>query len=206
MKRAAIAALLAAVAVGDVARGAFIPHLDHPKIVPNQSIGGVKLDMSKHEVFELWGPGACHTSPAHLGAPAQTTCRGGPVSNTKGEQIFVTFTPAGGGVSIIIMVARTRASDGQIVRGELARRWRDRFGIHLGSPIADVGEAYPGAKPNRGEAVRGYDLFAGPARGGPGTSLRYTRFGAGIGPSSNRVASISYQWDICHFSWAKCHH
>ena len=72
-----------------------------------------------------------------------------------------------------------------------------RFGSReLGSEKAAVGEAYPDATPNNGEAVQGYDLFAG-AR----PDLRYTRFATpGIGATPTKLRYIELSWDSCHLN------
>jgi hypothetical protein len=49
--------------------------------------------------------------------------------------------------------------------------------------------------PNNGEAVQGFDLFAG-AR----PNLRYTRFSTpGFGASPDKLRSILLAWDVCHY-------
>jgi len=193
-----MAATALALVLAGPAGSAFIPHLDHPRIVPNESIGGVHLDMSKAQVRGLWGPGACGLYPRHAArALNQSFCRWGPKDRYKGETILIRFI--NGKVDGISMSARLRRSDSRVIPGELARRWRTSKGIHLGSPMADVGTAYPGATYNKGEAVRGYDLFAGAGR-----NRHYTRFSAGIGQSEGRVVGISLQWDACRYGPSGC--
>jgi hypothetical protein len=190
---AGTAAAALALAFASPAGSALIPHLDHPRILPNEAIGGVRLDMTRRQVFDRWGPGACGRTPRAAGrAINQSFCRWGPRDFYRGEHILIRFI--NGEVDGIILYAWLRRSDQGIRRGELARRWRTREGgVHLGSPIDDVKRAYPGARPNRGEAVRGFDLFAGAGR-----NQRYTRFSAGLGASVRQVATISMQWEVCH--------
>lgn len=167
-----------------------LPDVEHPTIVPNTQIGGVRLDMTKGQVQGKWGPGACRASG---GQPPTTICIWGSKDPTQGESAQISF--ASNRAVIIGIYARVRASDGRIIPGRLARDWKTGRGIHLNSPKGAVKDAYPAARPNNGEAVNGYDLFAG-AR----PNLRYTRFSTpGFGASANRVRSIVLQWDVCHY-------
>lgn len=184
---AALAALLAV----SVANGA-LPQPKKKSIVPNTSIAGVRLDMTETKVLALWGHAACKRNPSGPSTPPSDTCRWGPLN---GEDALVTFMGHGGGatVGMIILEARVRNSDGRILPGVLTK-WKTGKGIHLGSQMAAVKVAYPGAQANNGEAVHGFDLFAG---GRP--NLRYTRFGGGTGDSYKRVRTITLQWDVCHW-------
>ena len=180
--------LAAALALAAPAGSALIPHVDHPRIVPNESVAGVKLDMTRHQVFARWGPGACGPYPRHA-PPSQLFCRWGPRDRYKGETVLVAFRS--GEVDSISISARLRRSDSRIIPGEVARRWRTREGIHLGSPISDVVKAY-GIKQNPG-GVPFWDLHEG-----SGANARTTRFSTGLSASKNRVVGISVSWDVCH--------
>lgn len=174
-----------------------LPDTDNHKIVPNRSIGGVKLDMSLQRVKQLWGKGACTTTPATpgpFGTPAQVSCDWGVIDPTKGEHAHVTFLGNGPGATatIITIYARRKASTGEFVAGTLSK-WKTAANIHLGSPVSKVPEAYPAAKRNTGEAVQGWDLFSGTR-----PNLRYTRFATGPTGGGGRLMTISMEWDYCH--------
>jgi hypothetical protein len=185
----AVAALATALSLATAASGALIPHVDHPRIVPNESIAGVKLDMTRHEVFARWGPGACGPYPRQA-PPSQFFCRWGPRDRYKGETVLVAFR--NGEVDSISISARLRRSDSRIIPGEVARRWRTREGIHLGSPISDVTTAYSAVKQNPG-GLPFWDWHAGAK-----ADARTTRFTTGLSASKNRVVGISVSWDVCH--------
>jgi hypothetical protein len=162
-----------------------LPDTGNHTIVPNKSIGGVKLDMSQAAVKNKWGRGACTDNGGSV------TCKWGSVDPAKGEQALVTFI--GNEADLIVLTARRKASDGSFIAGKLSK-WKTPENIHLGSPISKVPEKYPDATPNNGEAVQGFDLFSG-AR----PNLRFTRFAQG--PVANgHMMGLSLQWDYCHHS------
>jgi hypothetical protein len=168
----------------------------HGKIKPNKSIGSERLDDPEGEFDLRWGGGDCTSTPAFDGTPAQDSCdwsKSLPASPFSGEYAHATFIGNGEGAeaAIISITAHQRASDGKFLPGKLSQ-WKTSKGIHLGSRMSKVGEKYPGATPNGGEAVNGFDLFAG-----SGSDARYTRF-TSFGEPGNRVTTISLQWDTCH--------
>jgi hypothetical protein len=165
------------------AAGAHLPQTKNTKIVPGRSIAGVKLDMTKSQVFGKWGKTTCD----------QSTCTWeGPGTRGKNERAIVSFVK--GKVVQITISSATKGNDLKFKPGVLSK-WKTSKGISLGSPKAKVPKAYPAAKPNNGEAVNGYDLFAG-AR----PNLRYTRFSTpGFGASPSLLRSIVVAWDVCHY-------
>ena len=189
---ASAGALLVALLGVSMVNASKLPHPDKTSIVPSTSIGGVRLDMTEGKVLRLWGPAHCEHNPSGPSTPPSDVCRWGPLN---GENAWVSFLGHGRSATsgIIYLQARTRNSDGRIVPGKLTK-WRTGKGIHLGSKMAAVGIAYPGAKPNNSEAVRGFDIDKG-AR----PNLRITEFSSGLGDSSLRVTGISLRWDVCHW-------
>jgi hypothetical protein len=165
------------------AAGAHLPKTKNTKIVPGQSIGGVKLDMTKKQVIGKWGKTTCD----------QSTCTWeGPGTPGKNERAVVSFVK--GKVVQIAISSATKGSNLKFKPGILSK-WKTSKGISLGSPKSKVPKAYPAAQANNGEAVQGYDLFAG-AR----PNLRYTRFSTpGFGASPNNLRSILVAWDVCHY-------
>jgi hypothetical protein len=185
MKRlAAVAtfALLAVVAL-PAAAGAHLPQPKSTAIKPGTSMAGVKLDMTKKQVLAKWGKTTCDSS----------TCTWeGPGTRGKNERAIVSFVN-GKAVQISISAA-TKGNNLKFKPGVLSQ-WKTSKGISLGSPKAKVPKAYPKAQANNGEAVNGYDLFAG-AR----PNLRYTRFSTpGFGASPSLLRSITIAWDVCHY-------
>jgi hypothetical protein len=162
---------------------AHLPNTKNHKIVPGRSMAGVKLDMTKSQVFGKWGNTSCD----------QSSCAWeGPGTRGKNERAVVSFV--NGKVVQIAISAATKGNNLKFKPGELSK-WKTSKGIALGSPKSKVPKAYPAAQPNNGEAVQGYDLFAG-AR----PNLRYTRFSTpGFGDSPNNLRSILIAWDVCHY-------
>jgi hypothetical protein len=155
-------------------------------IKPGASIAGVKLDMTKSQAFAAWGSTTCI---------APTLCEWhGP--GKAGQQEVASISLVNGKVvQITIKAAVVGTATQKIKLGPLAK-WKTSKKIALGSSRSAVAKAYPTAKRNTGEAVNGYDLFAG-----SGKSLRYTRFAAnGLGGTANRLLYITVAWDVCHYS------
>lgn len=175
-------ALLAALAM-PAAAGAHLPQPKSTAIKPGTSMAGVKLDMTKQQVFGKWGKTTCDAS----------TCTWeGPGTRGKNERAIVSFV--NGKVVQISISAATKGNNLKFKPGVLSK-WKTSKGISLGSLKSKVAHAYPGAKANPSEGVQGYDLFAG-AR----PNLRLTRFSTpGIGASPNRLRYISLAWDACHY-------
>jgi hypothetical protein len=186
MRRSAVVAVLVPLALTllpAAASEAKLPKTKNTKIVPGRSMGGVKLDMTKSQVFGKWGKTTCD--------PGSCSWEG-PGTRGKNERAVVSFVD-GKAVQIVISAA-TKGNDLKFKPGVLSQ-WKTSKGISLGLPKSKVPKAYPGAKPNNGEAVQGYDLFAG-AR----PNLRYTRFSTpGFGASPNNLRSILIAWDVCHY-------
>lgn len=183
MLRTAALAAVALLAL-PAAAGAHLPRTQSTQIVPGRSMAGVKLDMTKKQVFGKWGKTSCD--------PGSCTWEG-PGTPGKNERAIVSFV--GGKVVQITISSATKGSNLKFKPGTLSK-WKTSKGIALGSPKAKVPRAYPKAKPNNGEGVNGYDLFAG-AR----PNLSYTRFSTpGFGASPSLLRSIVVAWDVCHYS------
>jgi hypothetical protein len=180
-------ALAAALALPALA-AAKLPKPKSTVIKPGTSIAGVKLDMTKAQAFAAWGSTSCLLP---------TLCEWhGP--GKPGQQEVASISLVNGKiVQITIKAALVGTATQKLKLGPLAK-WKTSKGIALGSKRAAVGKAYPGAKRNTGEAVNGYDLFAGSRAN---KSLRYTRFAAnGLGGTANRLLYITVAWDVCHYS------
>jgi hypothetical protein len=185
------AALLATAAIAGLAAvpGAAQAKLPKPKtttIVPGVSIAGVKLDMTKSQVFSKWGS----TSKCPAGGGF---CEwDGPGKAGATERATVSFI--NGKVSQISIQSATSGTNLKFKPGVLST-WKTAKGIKLGSKKTAVKKAYPAAMVNAGEAVQGFDLFKG-AR----PNLSYTRFSTrGIGATPTLLSTILVAWDSCHF-------
>jgi hypothetical protein len=183
-------AVLVVLAAALCVPGSAIAKLPDPAtttIKPGRSIAGVKLDMTKAQAFGAWGSTRCL---------APTLCEWhGP--GTPGHQEVASISLVNGKVSQITIKAAVVGTATQSIRlGPLAR-WKTSKGIALGSKRSAVATAYPTARPNTGEAVDGFDLFAGSR-----PNLAYTRFAAnGVSSrTANRLLYISVAWDVCHYS------
>jgi hypothetical protein len=160
-----------------------LPRPRNAAIVPGTSIAGVKLDMSQSQVFSKWGSTHCSSGVCAWEGP------GKPGQNERATVSFV----RGKVVQIDISAALTGVN--LKFKPGILSRWRTSKGISLGSFKKAVAHAYAHAKPNNGEAVQGFDLFAGSR-----PNLRYTRFStSGIGASATRLRGIELAWDSCHY-------
>ena len=104
--------------------------------------------------------------------PRPTVCEWhGP--GKPGQQEVASISLVNGKVSQITIKAAVVGTATQSIRLGALARWKTSRGIGLGSKRSAVAKAYPTARPNTGEAVNGYDLFAGSR-----PNLAYTRFAA----------------------------
>jgi hypothetical protein len=180
---ACIVLAIGAVALPAVA-AAKLPHPATTRIVPGKSIAGVKLDMTRSQVFHKWGHTSCDNSVCTWEGKGKQGHR---------EHALVSFVH---GKAVIISIGAASKGDKLKFKRGVLSKWKTRKGIHLGSRKGKVPKAYPKAKPNNGEAVNGYDLFRGSR-----PNLSYTRFSTpGIGASPNLLWGISVNWDVCHYS------
>jgi hypothetical protein len=177
-RRAALAAAITCLAV-PAAAAAHLPRAHSTLIVPGQSMGGVRLDMTKAQVFGKWG--------STTNCPGSNCIWEGPGKVGHREVALVDFA-RNGRVDLISIRSATR-NNGAFKPAVLSN-WTTKKGIHLGSPKGKVPIAYPRARPNRSTGVGGYDLFQG-----AGTNMTNTRFGTpGVGPSANLLWGISISW------------
>jgi hypothetical protein len=178
---------LAAVSIASlVIPTAALAKLPHPKttlIVPGKSIAGVRLDMTRTQVFHRWGSTSCPDNVCVWNGPGATGHNErATVSIYKGKVVQIDITAAATGTNL------------RFKSGVLSK-WKTAKNISLGSKKSAVKHAYPAAEANNGEAVQGYDLFAG-AR----PNLLYTRFSTpGIGATPTLLRGIELAWDSCHY-------
>ena len=152
-------------------------------IVPGKSIAGVKLDMTKAQVFGQWGSTSCPNGVCEWKGP-------GPAG--KNERATVSIFK---GKAIMIVINAASSGNNLKFKPGVLSKWKTAKGISLGSRKTAVKRAYPSAKVNNGEAVQGFDLFSG-AR----PNLRNTRFATpGIGATPTLLRYIELSWDPCHF-------
>lgn len=188
-------------AVGRVVTGALVAsvvlaapalaRLPRPKttlIVPGRSLAGVKLDMTQAQALGQWGATSC----------ASGVCQWiGPGDPGKAERATVSLWR--GKVVGIAITAGSRGTNLKFKPGVLST-WRTAKGIQLGSKKSSVRRAYPSAKPNTGEAVQGFDLFAG-AR----PNLSFTRLSTfGHGATPTLIRGIQVNWGVCHYLRDTC--
>jgi hypothetical protein len=187
--RAVVAALvcLTAALCAPALANAKLPKPKTTVIKPGRSIAGVKLDMTKAQAFAAWGSTSCL---------APTVCEWhGP--GKAGQQEVASISLVNGKVVEITIKAAVVGTATQGIRLGALARWKTSKKIGLGSKRSAVAKAYPTARANAGEAVNGYDLFAGSR-----PDLAYTRFAAnGVSPrTANRLLYITVAWDVCHYS------
>jgi hypothetical protein len=134
-----LVAALAAAAFGKV------PTFKPRTIVPGQSIGGVKIGMSKARATKGWGkPDRCQAgTPIWCQYLAESTLSNG----FKVKQPFSGFYLKGGKVvAIEIEFAENAAVDAKVTKLKTSK------GIHLGSTMAAARSAYGIGPPSGGEA------------------------------------------------------
>jgi hypothetical protein len=176
------AASIAALAI-PAAAGAKLPHPKTTRIVPGKSIAGVRLDMTQAQVFHQWGSTTCPNSVCEWKGPGAV-----------GHNERATVSLYNGKVVQIAISAASSGTNLKFKPGVLSK-WKTAKKISLGSKKSAVHAAYPTATANDGEAVQGYDLFAGTR-----PDLRYTRFSTpGIGATPTRLRGIELDWDTCHY-------
>lgn len=178
-----IAALLVPATLAPAAQ-AKLPKPKTTAIKPGKSIAGVKLDMSKAQVFHQWGSTHCTLA---------TLCEWvGPGKPGAQERASVSFVK--GKVVLISISAATTGTNLRFKPGTLSK-WKTSKKIGLGSKKGAVHKAYPHAKANTSEGVMGYDLDIG-----AGPNLTLTRFSTpGFGASATRLRYITVGWDTCHY-------
>lgn len=175
---------LALVCVGiPAAASAKLPHPKTKVIAPGKSIAGVKLDMTKTQVFHQWGSTGCSSDVCQWSGPgAAGHNERATVSFLSNKVIQITINAAASGTNL------------KFKPGVLST-WKTSKHIGLGSSKASVKRAYPKATPNASEGVQGFDLLAGSR-----PNLRYTRFSTpGIGATPTRLRYIELAWDTCHY-------
>jgi hypothetical protein len=177
-------ALLICLAIPTAAT-AKLPATKNTKIVPGKSMAGVKLDMTKAQVFAKWGKGSCE------GAAYCEWQKKKPAYIDQYERAIVSFVK-GKAVKIHVQAAYTKSSR-KLVPGPLSR-WKTSKGISLGSRAAAVSKAYPGASPSGGDAPS-FVLLLGSRR-----DVTITSFGTpGFGASPTLVGNIGVDWSNCHY-------
>jgi hypothetical protein len=162
------------VAIGCLAVPAVaVARLPHPRttlIVPGKSLAGVKLDMTKSQVFHLWGSTGCMAGFCTWQAPGNPG---------HAERATVSF--ADGKVIQVTINAGTSGTNEKFTPGQLSK-WKTAKNIHLGSVKSAVKRAYPAAKANNSTGVAGFDLQSG---------IHFTRFSSfGVGATPDRLRYI----------------
>jgi hypothetical protein len=147
-----------------------LPHPRSTLIVPGTSIAGVKIDMTKSQVFHQWGATSCSFG--------RCLWRG-PGNPAHAEQATVTL--ADGVVVQIDITAGTSGTNERFAAGTLSK-WKTAKNIDLGSRKSAVKRAYPAAKANNSAGVKGFDLQSG---------IHFTRFSSfGVGATPNLLRYI----------------
>jgi hypothetical protein len=180
----AAGALLVCLAVPTAAT-AKLPATKNTKIVPGKSMAGVKLDMTKAQVFAKWGKGSC------VGGSYCEWQKKKPSYVDQYERAIVSFYK-GKAIKIHVQAAYTKQTH-KLVPGPLSH-WKTSKGISLGSRRGAVPKAYPSARASGGEAP-GFSLLLGSGR-----NVTVTSFGTpGFGASPALVGNIGVDWSNCHY-------
>src|SRR3954468_5184679 len=135
---AALAALL--VLALATSADAKMPKFKNKSIVPGQSIGGLKIGMTKAKAIKNWGkPEVCQDSPLWGQFPADGTVSG----ITTNNPFSGWYLKGGKIVGVEIEFAENPAIDAKVVKLKTSK------GIHLGSSIVDARKKY-GLPPGSG--------------------------------------------------------
>jgi hypothetical protein len=183
-RRTVLAGLAIACLAIPAGASARLPQPKTTLIAPGTSIAGVKLDMTRTQVFHQWGSTSCAANVCTWNGP-------GAAGHTERATVSLFNSKA---VQITIAAAST-GTNLKFKPGVLST-WKTGKNIGLGSIKSAVKRAYPSAIANSSEGVQGFDLFAGKR-----PDLRYTRFSTpGIGATPTRLRYIELAWDSCHYS------
>jgi hypothetical protein len=182
--RVIVAGLALACLAIPAAASAKLPTPKTTLIAPGLSIAGVKLDMTRTQVFHQWGSTSCPSNVCTWNGP-------GPAGHNERATVSLFNSKA-------VQITITAASSGTNLKFKpgVLSNWKTGKNIGLGSTKTAVKRAYPAAVTNASEGVQGFDLFAGKR-----PNLRYTRFSTpGIGATPTRLRYIELAWDVCHYS------
>jgi hypothetical protein len=144
LARPVLAAVTAVVALS-VATGAEakVPKFKTRTIVPGQSIGGLKIGMTKGKAVKTWGkPEQCQDSPLWCQFRADSHINGFTTNNPFAGW----YLKAGKIVAVEIEFAENAAVDPKLVK------LRTSKGIHLGSSLSDARSRYGLGPASGGEA------------------------------------------------------
>lgn len=143
MRRALVITVLLSCVVATA--DAKVPKYKPKTIVPGQSLGGVKIGMTKAKASKLWGkPDRCSADkPSWCQYLAEGTLQGG----FKITQPFSGFYVKGGKVVAVgVEFAENTAVDPKVIKLKTSK------GIHLGSSMAAARSKYGIGPPSGGEA------------------------------------------------------
>lgn len=145
MKRLALVAVVLTAFLAAGAAEAKVPRFGNLTIVPGQSIGGVKIGMTKAQAFAVW------RSADRCSAERVSWCQYLAVSTLQGgfkiNQPFAGFyLRAGRVVAVGLESAENVAVDRKVVKVKTSK------GIHVGSTMAAARRAYKIGPPSGGEA------------------------------------------------------
>ena len=108
-------------------------------IVPNSSIGGVKLGMAGAKAAKTWGKGG--TCDQEVGV----SCR----YDGTTKQGSARFDLTDGKVTTIVLTAGQKTNGNPRYKGPITK-WKTSKGVHIGTSLQKVAEKYPKAKPDGG--------------------------------------------------------
>ena len=108
-------------------------------IVPNSSIGGVKLGMDGSKAAKTWGPGG--TCDQEVGV----SCRYDGAPKNGSARLDLTD----GKVTTIVLTVGQKANGYPRYKGPITR-WKTSKGVHIGTTLQKVAKKYPKAKPDGG--------------------------------------------------------
>lgn len=142
--RAPAAVAVVALFVAAPAAEAKLPAKGGKSIVPNRSIGGVKIGMDAAAAVKKWGKGgSCDEVVDELACRWEGSMKQGKMR----------FDIRDGKVStIVIDVGQEPKTYEPIYRGPITK-WKTKKGVHIGTTLFKVAKKYPKATPDGGGLV-----------------------------------------------------
>lgn len=138
----AVALATVLLAAAPAAAQATLPSGGGKRIVPNRSIGGVKLGMTAKTAVRTWGAAGSSDCQGTIGVSCrwEGTMKQGFARTDFSNETTPKVT------TIVLQAGQTKKFD-PVYKGPITK-WKTSKGIHIGSTLRKVGKKYPKAFPD----------------------------------------------------------